>query len=369
MMKHEWSYQEGPTPRQCMNCGGTDEKQRCVPRPKGKKADDGRRCIGCPATSPDFVVQPNGQLTSVCVACAQAKSYWVCRGVLEDGTLDPIELHATLELAVAGADAILRRGHLKPVFVWDASGASDAMVVARSLRPKEVELCRRLGIELGFDDDDPDQHQYRHLVWRGMRTRALCKGSRLWFHGAIGETEAPLIDCDECLGQWQVLAASHEDAKPAWTQVELFDVVERLAAQHLQLFTVFCAASDLLWAIENPDDAQELAQGAANYDQVALRNRLMAALNGVHATPESPLRQRQLERTLAGALKALPTCWRCKKEKNDPIAMATHQSLDAAGDPMFTCDAHSRPGGFDDSGPFPLSWAKWVKQANALLSP
>jgi hypothetical protein len=354
-MEHEWSYMEGPDPRQCMNCGGTDEKQRCVPRPKGRKADDGRRCIGCPAMSPEFVVQPNGRLTSVCVGCAQAKSYWV---YVESTDRDPIEMHPTLDAAVRGAEGIVQRGHLKSALVWDAATLA---VIARSLEPSEVETARAIGLLLGFDDDDETKHQYRHLCWPGMRGGAICKSDRLWFHGPIRQDDRPLVDCEACLGQWRVLADQHLNGALDWTTRSLLDVVGRLAEDCGWLFEVFSAANDLLWAIENPEDAKTVPYCKPE----ELRARLLAALNRVPGRPASAVRQCRLERAVDELLAALPKCERCKRTGVE--RPATHQSLDAAGDSLYTCDEHSRPGGFDDTGPFPLSWAKCVKQANALL--
>lgn len=51
-------------------------------------------------------------------------------------------------------------------------------------------------LEIGFDDDDEDKHQFKHVCWPYPKG-ALCGSKRLWFQGgALGDYD---IDCPNCL--------------------------------------------------------------------------------------------------------------------------------------------------------------------------
>ena len=55
---------------------------------------------------------------------------------------------------------------------------------------------------IGFDDDDPDKHQFVHIC-RPYRCGPLCGSKRLWFTERFSspptEEETSRIDCVECV--------------------------------------------------------------------------------------------------------------------------------------------------------------------------
>ena len=71
----------------------------------------------------------------------------------------------------------------------------------RRLTAEERSFLARSGFDAGFDDDDEDKHQYRHVCWPGdSRLGPLCGSSRLWFYATFKDwPEHEEIDCPECL--------------------------------------------------------------------------------------------------------------------------------------------------------------------------
>jgi hypothetical protein len=68
---------------------------------------------------------------------------------------------------------------------------------------------------------------------------------------------------------------------------------------------------------------------------------------------------------LKDLVEKLPTCEDCKVS---PPRVATYRRLDAAGDPVWTCDEHAHQGGISgDEGPLRLRYAEPLKQAILLL--
>lgn len=85
---------------------------------------------------------------------------------------------------------------------------AEPLVLTREQRRWCVE--RQIG--LGFDDDDPDLHQFSHLVEpTGERASgfevqvALCRSPRLWFSGILENVDdgtptwAYTLDCPDCI--------------------------------------------------------------------------------------------------------------------------------------------------------------------------
>jgi hypothetical protein len=59
------------------------------------------------------------------------------------------------------------------------------------------------GYQIGFDDDDPDKHQFVHICEK-YPGKALCNSSRLWFHGeTMNARNIAEVDCPECLVLWE----------------------------------------------------------------------------------------------------------------------------------------------------------------------
>lgn len=66
------------------------------------------------------------------------------------------------------------------------------------LNKTDLQAILASGFDIGFDDDDPDKHQFVHICHRHPG-KALCGSPRLWFHG--GPDEFARVDCQECIEQ------------------------------------------------------------------------------------------------------------------------------------------------------------------------
>jgi len=72
----------------------------------------------------------------------------------------------------------------------------------RMLTFEELVFCNDRKLEIGFDDDGKDKHQFHHICWpydEGRGKGALCGSSRLWGQGGPFENRSFWIDCLACL--------------------------------------------------------------------------------------------------------------------------------------------------------------------------
>ena len=146
--------------------------------------------------------------------------------------------------------------------------------VLRPLTPVERALCVRLGLEIGFDDDDESKHQFRHICWPYAAYEGpLCRSQRLWFHGGRFSSRPSLttnedVDCVGCLTR----LAQVGELDPV-----LLDVIGRLAEAVDTLTGVETAASGLLDAIApTPEYAAAVAAGHPETTPATLRQALEA---------------------------------------------------------------------------------------------
>jgi len=135
-----------------------------------------------------------------------------------------------------------------------------------TLSDEEREFCQSVGLVAGYDDDDPDKHQFVHLCWpyqSGGGT--LCESPRLWFRAGAPE----IIDCEQCLKRLPMLRGY---------PLELLKICGRLARRVELLVEVERCSRDL----------QELTYHPEKYvgkDWAALPaawERLNAALTAEH---------------------------------------------------------------------------------------
>jgi hypothetical protein len=130
----------------------------------------------------------------------------------------------------------------------------------RPLTAAESEFCHRLGLEIGFDDDDEDKHQFVHVCWPyDAYEGALCGSPRLWFHGGPFSNRPSLtghedIDCKGCLTQ----LARLRDANP-----QLLTIIGRLTDATSTLGTVARLARERLevLALTRPEYEATVAAG------------------------------------------------------------------------------------------------------------
>jgi len=65
----------------------------------------------------------------------------------------------------------------------------------------EIRFLDEVGLDIGFDDDDKDKHQFCHICWPvQLNFGALCGSDRLWFQGAHAD-DGYVVDCEKCWAQ------------------------------------------------------------------------------------------------------------------------------------------------------------------------
>jgi hypothetical protein len=133
----------------------------------------------------------------------------------------------------------------------------------RTLTSEEVSFCDSLGLEVGFDDDNPELHQFTHICWPyAAYEGSLCDTNRLWFHGGrFGSLRNPAaIDCVACLEKLQQLRG----ASPV-----LLNVIGRLA-EAVETLSAVANAGDLTY--ERAARARDEARHARNAEAYSARH-------------------------------------------------------------------------------------------------
>ena len=113
----------------------------------------------------------------------------------------------------------------------------------------DVYFARSLGLEVGVDVDD-DLPQGHHLCWPyGSYQGALCETNRLWGHSSLSVVGQE-VDCAPCVKVLRRLRL----ALPTVAR----KVIAKLAENVRSLDSIYSAASDALWILDRPKEAEEL---------------------------------------------------------------------------------------------------------------
>jgi hypothetical protein len=191
--------------------------------------------------------------------CAMCESDWRCPHLSRFGSfgcrIDP-------------------REHLCP---FCEGRCSRLQVMREPILVGEFEFASRLGLEIGYDDDDETKHQYAHLCWNyASYAGALCKSDRLWGQPGI-VLEKSEIDCVPCL------KALHRLRKADLTLLDvigkLSEAVRTLRAVEDVASGIYCTTGqgiprEMLHSLREALDADQ-ARHAKNADEAsnAIRRR------------------------------------------------------------------------------------------------